>query len=280
MPDVMLARTDDAFLGAALSILQPARGYRSGIDAVLLAAAAPVIEGTSARVLDAGAGVGVVGLGVASRVADARVTLVEIDSELAALARENARRNGLAHRVAVFEADILRGGAVLNASDRPCGLDPGGFDHVMANPPYFIAGEGRAPAVPHRAVAHQMPADGLGRWLAFLSTAAAAGGTVTLVHRADALGALLAALAGRFGGTRILPVHPRQGAPAHRLLVQAVKGSRAPLTLLPGLVLAGPDDRYRPEVEAVLRGQARLDLAPDRGSPVVALQWTGDAAPD
>jgi tRNA1(Val) A37 N6-methylase TrmN6 len=278
MATALSDRTDDAFLGGSLSILQPARGYRSGIDAVLLAAAAPVVAGAAARVLDAGSGVGVVGLGIARRVPDAHVVLVEIDPGLAALARENAARNGLGSRVAVIEADILRGGATLHDPARPVGLDAGRFDHVVANPPYFATGEGRAPAVPHRAAAHQMAADGLDRWIAFLATAAAAGGSLTMVHRAEALGAILSALGGRFGGVRVLPLHPREGAAAHRILVQAFRGSRAPLTLLPGLPLAGADGRYLPAIEAVLRGRASLDLTPDHGQRVVPMGATDDDA--
>ena len=74
------SRRDDAFLGGALRILQPQEGYRAGLDAVLLAAAAPVRASRKDRVLDVGAGVGVVGLAVAQRMHRAHVTLVERDA--------------------------------------------------------------------------------------------------------------------------------------------------------------------------------------------------------
>ena len=79
------------------------------------------------------------------------------------------------------------------------------------------------------------------------------GGSLTLIHRPDALAGLLAALCGRFGGVVLLPVHPRAGEPASRLLVRAVKGSRAPLQLRPGLVLHDAGHGFRPRIEAILR---------------------------
>jgi tRNA1(Val) A37 N6-methylase TrmN6 len=245
--------TDDAFLGGALSILQPATGYRAGLDAVLLAAAARTgIEG-GARVLDAGAGVGVVGLAIAARVADVKVTLVELDPVLADLARRNAERNGLEGRVGVVVADIAEGGRTLHDAVREGDLAPAGFEHVVTNPPFYAAGSGTPPRLRAKAAAHQMREGALDRWMAFLATAAAGDGVLTLIHRADALAQVLAALNGRFGRIRVLPVHPRAGKPASRIVVTAIKGSRAPLELKPGLVLQDGEGRYLPAVEAILR---------------------------
>jgi tRNA1(Val) A37 N6-methylase TrmN6 len=248
--------TDDAFLGGRLHLLQPKSGYRAGLDAVLLAAAVPAEEGGRARVLDAGAGVGAAGLAVAVRVPDAHVVLVELVSGLATLARENVARNGLSARVRVIEADICAPAASLSA----LGLEPQSFDHVLANPPYLEEGRGRRPLDPMKASAQVMAAGSLERWVRFLAHMAAPGGTVTLVHRAEALGELLAALRGRFGALSILPIHPRKGAPAHRVLVSGRKGSRATLRLQPGLVLHGNGNRFLPEVEAILRDGAPLAL--------------------
>ena len=256
----LLKTTDDAFLGGRLAILQPETGYRAGLDAVLLAAATPIVAGTRARVLDAGSGVGVVGLAIAARVPDARILGLEIDPHLAALARCNAQRNGLADRVDVVIADLGRGGALLHDPMRPPGLDPGTFQHVVANPPYYDQGTGTAPASSVRRVAHQMPGDGLDRWLALLATAAATDATLTLVHRADALDRILLALAGRFGAVRIRPVHSTIERPAGRVLIGAIKGSRAPLTLLPGFVLQDGTGHNLPEIEAILRQGASLQL--------------------
>ena len=94
--------TDDFFLGDRLRVRQPAKGYRAGIDAVLLAATAEA----GGRILDVGAGCGVVGLCAAARLPEARVVFVESEPALCALARENVAANVMAARVSVVEADI------------------------------------------------------------------------------------------------------------------------------------------------------------------------------
>lgn len=245
--------TEDRFLGGALRIRQPAKGYRAGIDAVLLAAAAPIEVASACRVLDLGAGAGVVGLSIAMRAPRAHITLAEIDPGFVGLASDNIALNSLAQRVSVVMVDAAGGGAALHSASRPAGLSPASFEHVVTNPPYYELGTGTPSALEAKAGAHQMREGGLNAWLAFAATAATPRGTLSLIHRADALGRVLAALEGRFGGIRIKPVHAFADAPASRILVTAVKGSRAPLTLMPGLVLQDRDGAYRPEVDAILR---------------------------
>lgn len=251
------ALTDDAFLGGALSILQPKTGYRAGLDGVLLAAAVDARGGE--KVLDVGAGVGVAGLAVARRLPDVGVTMVERDPKLAALARTNIARNGLAGRVRVIEADVSRPlGEVAELS-----AAAESFDHVLANPPYHTQGHGTAARDPVKAAANAMPDGDLDRWARFMAAMARSGGMATLVHRADKLGEILSALSGRFGGIVVLPLHPRESEPASRVLVQAIKGSRAALELRPGIILHNADHSFRPAIEAILRHGAGLPL---RGS--------------
>ena len=252
--------TDDAFLGGKIRLLQPVKGFRSGLDAILLAAAVPVSGVGTCRVIDAGSGAGAVGLAIAARCTNANVTLVEIVPPLADLARRNVERNGLADRVSVIVADISAGGKALHDPARPDGLAPAMFEHVVTNPPYFVTGTGTPPSVRSKAGAHQMPEGGLARWIAFLATAATADGTLTMIHRADALADVLNSLEGRFGRLRILPIHPRQDEAANRIIVSAIKGSRAPLEIRPSLVVHGADGRVRPEIDAVLRHGAALDI--------------------
>jgi tRNA1(Val) A37 N6-methylase TrmN6 len=250
--------TDDAFLDGRVRILQPASGYRAGIDAVLLAAAAPVAPEARARVLDAGAGVGTVGLCVASRCAGATVVLVEREHALAELARENVRLNGFASRMSVVEADV---GRVAPAELERLGVGAESFDHVLANPPFHGAESGTRARDPLKSEAHAMPEGGLDPWMRFLARMARPGGTATVVHKAEALADLLRHLEGRFGGLRVLPVHARAGEPAIRLIVQGVKGSRAPLALLSGFVLHEAGGAFTPQAVDILRNGAGLDLA-------------------
>ncbi len=248
--------TDDAFLGGALRILQPKQGYRAGVDAVLLAATAPVVEGRAQRVLDVGAGVGVVGLAVARRAADVSVVMVEREPRLAEIARSNVERNGLAARVHVMCADVSR-----RLEDLPeLEAEAGSFDHLLANPPYNAQGAGTISADALKAAASFMPGATLARWARFMAAMARPGGTATIIHRADALGEVLSAFAGRFGGAVAFPLYPRATKSAIRVLVQGVKGSGAPLELRPGLVLHGEASKFAPEAESILRHGAALRL--------------------
>ena len=97
---------------------------------------------------------------------------------------------------------------------------------------------------------------GLASWRPWLRP----GGCAILIHKAEALPELLAAFTGRFGDLLLLPIHPREEAPATRVILRGIKGSRAPLQIRPGLVLHDADGRFTPEVEAILRHGAALDL--------------------
>ncbi len=253
-PAVLGATTEDLFLGGKLRLRQPATGYRAGLDAVMLAAAVPIDGSGSSTVLDAGAGVGTAGLCLAIRCPAVDVTLVERTPVLAALARGNIELNGLGARVRVIEADLREPAASLEA----LGLRAASFEHVIANPPYNESGRGRPPRDAVEAGANEMAADDLDLWIKFLTRMAAAGGALTMIHRADALARLLDTLEGRFGAVEILPLHPRMGEPAHRIVLRARKGSRAPLSLKPGLVLHGDGNGFVPVVERVLREGAAL----------------------
>ena len=248
------ATTTDDFLGGRIGAIQPRRGHRAGSDAVLLAAAVSARAGQ--RVLDAGAGVGVAGLCLLARVPEVKVTAVEIDPALCALAQQNAERNGFAARLAVINADVTARGNALSA----LGLKRESYDHVIANPPFHA--EGKVRAAPHaaRAGAHVMRKGDLSAWMRFFATMAKPNGLLTLIHRPDCLDELLESLDGRFGRVTVLPLFSRPNEPAVRIIVQAKKGSRAPLGLLPGMILHEADGSYTQDAERVLRGGEPLAL--------------------
>lgn len=239
--------TEDGMLDGALRLRQPARGYRAGLDAALLAAACDAGDG--ARVIEAGCGAGAALLAAAVRRPGARFTGVERDPKAAALAQENAARNGLAERVEVLEGDV---GARFSG----LGLAP--FDAALANPPFFDDPAAlRGPAEARRTA--WMADDGLAAWVGFLSKAVREGGTITVIHRADRLADILALLGEKAGSFQVRPVHPFADEPAKRVLVRAIKTGKAPLKLLPALVLHDRDGgKHTAQTEAILRGRAAL----------------------
>ena len=248
-----LQTSEDSVLGGRLVLRQPLKGHRFGHDAILLAAACSVRPGD--RLVDLGAGVGAAGLAVARRVEDVIVTMVEIDPVLVALARENAASNGLAERTRAVQLDVGATPAAFVAVE----LAPGGADHVLMNPP-FNAAQNPSPDRSRR-LAHAAADDTLGVWLRAAARLLRPAGALTLIWRADGLSEVLAALTADFGAVTILPVYPRPDAAAIRVLIRAVKASRGPLSLLPGLILADATGRPTSKAETVLREGAALPLA-------------------
>ena len=232
----------ETFLDGRVKIAQPESGFRSGLDAVMLAAAVPAMSGQAA--LELGAGSGTASLCLLARVGGIRVTGVERDTALAALARDNAAANGVDCTFAV--ADIFA-------------LPPGlkrDFDHVFANPPFH--GEGQAS--PDAARAAALMDDGrLSDWLKLGLQRTVSGGFFTTILRADRLNEALGALPDR--GLCAFPLWPRQNEAAKRVIVQVRKGSNAPFALLSGLVLHQQDGSWTPEADAVLRRGNALALS-------------------
>jgi len=248
-------RTDDAVLGGRLKLTQKRRGHRVGHDAILLAAVTGARAGD--RVVDLGAGVGAAGLALAMRVPDVTVTLVDIDAELTGIAFDNIVRNGLETRARAVMLDVSAPADAFAA----LGLGPGTADRVLMNPPFNDPSRQNVSPDPERRVAHDAPAGTLAEWIGAAARLLHSAGTLTLIWRAEGLADVLAELGPRFGDIAVLPVHGKAGQPAIRVLVRASKGSRAPLTLLPALVLTGADGRPTDEAEDVLRRAQALPLA-------------------
>ena len=236
----------DAFLGGRLHLRQPPRGaHRAGTDGVLLARLLTPEPGE--RLCDLGSGPGIVGLACAVLRPGLSVTLVERDPTMAELARANAALN--ATPAVVIETDVLAPGRVRAAD----GLLPDAFDKVLTNPPFFENGRYRPSPDALRAAAHGFPAEGLDGWIRTCASILRPGGTLGLIHRADALPRCLAAVAGRFGGICVRPIQAKAGEAAIRILVSGVKGSRAPFSLAAPLILHAEDGRFTPEAEALHR---------------------------
>ncbi len=235
--------TEDAILGGRVVVRQPREGFRVAIDSVLLAAAVPARAGD--LIFEPGTGVGAAALCLLRRVPECRVVGLELQSALAALARENGARNDLGSSFEVVEGDVAA------PSSR---ITPGTFSHVMINPPYLEPARARAPRAAARAAAMVEGEAALDRWIAAALRALRHKGSLTMIHRADRLPDILAALDGRAGETVVFPIWPeRLRNRAIRVIVRARKGISAPFRLTGGLVLHAQGGGYAPEAEAVLR---------------------------
>lgn len=240
----MTDTTDDRFLGGRIKVRQPVLGFRSGLDAVMLAAAIPVSN--ACEVLELGSGSGAASLCLAARAQDCTVTGVERDAKLVELAMANAAANGMGERVRFVAGDALSLPPEMRRE----------FAHVFANPPFHdVRGQDSPDDARNRALKDEGT---LGAWLVAGAKRVTAGGTFTVILRADRLADALAAWPA--SGVTILPLWPKSGVPAKRLILQLRKGSQAPLALLPGLVLHMADGSYTAQADAVLRDGASLAL--------------------
>ncbi len=241
----------NAFLGGQVTLRQPKKGYRAGVDPVLLAAA--VNAETGQRVLELGCGAGQALICLGQRICDLDLHGVEIQPDYAELARENGRLNGL--DLAIEEADL----ATL-----PTGLRQQTFDHILANPPYYRAGAHSTAADQGRRVAlgEKTP---LQTWVDTATRRLAPKGYLHMIQRADRLMDVMQAIDARLGGVEVLPVAPRVGRVAELVIVRARKSGRgafklhAPLVLHSGACHLADRPDYCPEVEAILRHGAALN---------------------
>jgi tRNA1(Val) A37 N6-methylase TrmN6 len=245
--------TEDGFLDGRLRLRQPRKGHRAGHDAMLLAASTPARAGD--RVVDFGAGVGAAGLALANRVPELDLVLLEIAPELAELARHNAASNAILAEILVM--DVESGAADFAAN----GLPPDSADVVLMNPPFNDAARHRGSPDASRQRAHVATTTTLQGWVHAARRLLKPSGVLSLIWRGDGLAEVLAALDRGFGGVALQPVHGEATAPAIRVLVRAVKGGRAPLSVYPSLLLNDAAGEPTDIAKAALKGKATLPLA-------------------
>ncbi len=244
--------TADRLLGGRLLIRQPRHGYRAAIDPVLLAAAVPA--GGGACVLEAGTGVGAASLCLGRRAPGITLLGLEIDPATAALARANVALNGLEGAITIVEGDLLAPPPEIRARS---------FEWIMSNPPHHPASAPSSPDA-RKALANR-EGIGIAAWLRACLRRLRPGGRLALIQRADRLPEVLGGLGGLAGEIEIVPLWPKEGRPAKRVLMRCRKGAKGPARLVPGLVLHGADGKYTAKAEAILRDGADLDSVLQRG---------------
>ncbi len=243
--------TIDDFLGGKVRLIQLEKGYRAGMDTVLLAASIDAKPGE--KVLDLGSGTGGVAICLATRLPGVYVDGIEIQNNLLTLANENVTLNGLVDRIKIYPGSI---------SENPAMAPENFYDHVFANPPYLEGGSANPSPLETKDLAHLGKAKtSLEDWVKFALSRVKNKGTLTFIFRADRVDELLSALHHRAGEVVIFPLWPRAGEVAKRVIVQARKGLHGAATIAPGLSLHGTKDRYSKAAEAILRDGQSIDLS-------------------
>jgi len=237
--------TDDALLGGRVRLRQPKDGYRAAIDPVLLAAA--VRDASGKRVLDVGCGTGAAMLCLAARVPGVDVSGLERQPELAALAEENVRLNEFGTRARIVVGDVMQ------LPDLICAYP---FDIIITNPPF--APDGTVSPKESVAAAHHESDVDLVQWISACLKLLKPKGRLVMIHRADRLSEIMAALSPRCGDIRVQPIHPKTDQPARRVIVDAGKDRKTGDTLLPGLVLHLQNGAFTDAAGRILRAGAGL----------------------
>ena len=231
-------------LNKRLRLLHPAGSFSTSLDSVMLAAACPAQSGD--HVLDLGCGVGGAGLCVLARVPGARLTGIDIQADQIEMATRNAQANNMEGRVEFIASDVRK-------------FKDGAFDHVICNPPYYEAEAHTRSPSPAKALAMGHEETSLQDWLDAGNARLKHGGGLSIIHTAGHIDALIKGLKNRFGAVEIIPLWPKAGQSAKRVIVRAVRNSKSPARLHPGLTLHQENGDYTREAENILRSMGAID---------------------
>lgn len=234
-------QTVNSILGGTLTIVQPACGYRFAIDSILLARFARPRQ--RERVLELGAGCGVVSIILAALHHPRMVAAAELQPRLAALITHNAALNGTAAVTAIC-ADLRW---------TIPGLVPAAFDYVVANPPYRAARRGRESPNAERRAARGGEGATLADFIAAAARYAKHGGKVAMVFTASRTAELIATMKQRsLEPKRIRFVHSNPVEPATMVLLEARKGGGVEAVIEPPLFIYGSSGAYTDEAQTML----------------------------
>lgn len=232
--------TNDYLLNKKVRILQPVDGYRASSDAVLLASLIENIK-LSDTILDVGSGTGAVSLCLAYRFPENHIAGLEIQPQLADLAKQSADINNFANLV-YYQADIRQ---------KKLPVSPCSFNHVITNPPY--SEHDRPSPNLSKALAHNHTDFTLNEWLKFCLKMLKPFGKIYLINRVEAIDEILNTFSKRAGGIKIIPVYSKPGQQAKRILISAQKDSKAPTVICPPFYIYNSDGTYTRAADEILR---------------------------
>ncbi len=240
-------KTEIHVLDHKVRLYQAENGFRTSLDSVFVAAACLARKGE--RVLDLGAGVGGASFCLLWRVPESRVTGIEIQQSHADLANQNIPLNDMKDRAEFICADI-----------RDYHVDVR-FDHVICNPPYLEAGSYTPSPSSERATAlgHDGSDVELQDWIDAGFRNLKSSGSFTMIHRADMVDKIIQGLGRKFGAIEIMPLYPKIGQEAKRVIIRAIKDRKTSARLHAGIILHQENGGYTTAADAILRDGAAIE---------------------
>ena len=244
--------TEDSFLDGKLSLFQPIKGFRAGLDSVLLAASVNAQSGE--KVLEIGAGVGTVLFCLMNRISGLEATGIEIMEEYHNLSLINAKRNKI-------NANLILGDFFTYEN-----LKKEIFDQIFFNPPYYPVSNYKISDNKLLEIAHIEYPGILKKMLNFALKRCKPYGYITLIHRPARISDILSILKNGAGDIKILPIVSSNSKNASRIIIRARKSAKGDTKLLNPLFLykdskkMGPKKKYTSEIQNILRNGHGLNF--------------------
>ena len=240
--------TQDELKPFNLQLFQPLKGYRYSLDALLLASFCTELK-SEGRIIDLGAGCGIISLVLARTNRLASVVAVEKNPEMATLAERNILHNDLAERVSVTESDVLGLRRIFPDSS---------FDLVVSNPPFRKSGSGKiSPRAGRDSARHESTA-GLADFIATAKYLVKPSGKICFIQLPSRLSEFMV-LAGqlKLSLLRLRLVHSNAESEATMFMAEMAKGRRSlPLVEMP-LFVRDMEGEYTDEVAEMLGMQRK-----------------------
>ena len=240
--------TVDALLNRRVTVEQPKKGFRVSVDTILLAAAVTGRSGEKA--VDLGCGVGGAMLALAVRVPGLIVNGLEIQPEIADLARANIKRNTFEDRMEVLTGDVIHlPGPLLF-----------GYDHVMMNPPFHDAEKSDPSPDESKRIATIGTTDELEIWVISAARCLKLTGVLTMIMRADRLDEVLSYMKPHFGEVEVIPLLPKKDEDAKRIILRSRKGEGARHVGCKPMIMHRSAGGYTDEMDAILKHNRPIEF--------------------
>ncbi len=224
-------------------IIQDDQFFKLGQDSMLLSAFA--VPPHRARVLDLGCGNGALGILLHMRNIhkNLRITGLELQPEVAELARENLRMNGMEQTAEIITGDLKRHKQLYPT---------GAFDYIICNPPYFSENSGYRTRAKHKQTARQEFSCSLEDVVQAAAYFVKFGGRAAFVYRPERVCELISVLQSRdLQPKRLRFVHQHAASAPSAVLLEARRGSAPGVQVLPPLLVCGEDGTHTAEYRAI-----------------------------
>lgn len=249
MKDLFKDLSSDKVLGGAISLLQPKKGFRVGIDSILLSSS--IKNFTSC--LELGSGSGVISICLARRILNSKIIGVENNKLLIEIANRNLINNDLnSSKINFYHFDVI--------GEKFSKIYNDFFDQVVMNPPYFNKANINLSKNYNKATAKYLDASSLNDWIEVAYKKLVKKGYLNFVYRTGALSNVFSLLDSKWGDIRIFPLWPKMRKQSKLFLIQARKDSKAETKLLPGLILHNEDGSYTNDCNNVLLNRDLVEM--------------------